>query len=169
MSPTTTENAQDIKELDKSVDMYKESHNNIHRQQASSMATMEATLAAINGTVQEVRADQKLMSATLSGMAPLVDSISKIDLPALKKEQETNKEFRWRTIGITSVAAVVAIAIVSALVNYGFKSIESEKYIERDEIQNIYKFSESLGVSEVETYICEDDEDENCEKEEKEK
>ncbi len=141
MPPTTQQNAEDIKDVERKLDGYKDTHGDLHRQMAASMGGIEGTLASMNGTLSGMKDDL----AETKQMVPVVKAIAAVDLPAIKQEQEQGKSFRWRTIGVSSVLVILLAAFVSGAVAFGFNKAEDDKYIERSDIQDPYSFIESVN------------------------
>ena len=116
MSPTSAQNAKDIKELREDYTDFKEDH-------IKSTAQVTTTLTMINDTLKEVRSDQKDMAQTLNNLAPVVHSISTEKIPKIEQEQEKNKKFRWRSVGVAGILTIIFIALVTAGFAWGFRQI----------------------------------------------
>lgn len=161
MSPTPAENAKDIKALETKVNDYKDGHAELHRDIAASMATIEATMVTVNATVQDI-------SKTQQDLVPIVEII-KQDIPQIKADQRANNKFRWKGAVVVGIVAVLFTALVGAGVSFMFNKLRNENFITKDDIADIYKFSDSLKPGIAEAAMCEESPNkEKCEAEVKE-
>jgi len=157
MSPTPAENAKDIKALEKKVDSFKDGHEDLHRDMTKSVATIEATMASMNSAVQDISKTQK-------DLIPVI-AIIENDIPQIKADQRANNKFRWKGAAVYSIIAVIFTAFIGVSVSFLFNKFRNENFITKDDIADIYKFSESLRPGIAEAASCDNAEDKDkCEK-----
>lgn len=143
--PDNVRNAEDIKELEKKLDEYKDIHAKEHIDIATSLGGLNGTLSGFNNILKDIKKDTADTKTETLKIVPVVNIISEIEIPQLKKEQKDINKWRWKTVGSMIIIIFLASAIITGLITYMFNKLNSEKYIERSKIENIYKFTESLS------------------------
>jgi len=143
MSPTPAQNSKDIKELRDDYTEFKEEN-------IKTSAQISTQLSTVCDKIDEMHKDQKDMASTLNNLVPIVRSVSEVEIPTIKAEQEKNKSFRWKSTGVASLAIILFVAFVTAGFAWGFRKIDNAPKEDMQEIKALIKKTNGAATADEE-------------------
>ena len=139
----------EIKDIWATIDGIKANCGNQVLSDTRTIVALQSQVQNINATTDSISKDQKDILKLLYTIHPAIITLTDIEIPELKKQQAEITKFRWKFSVVYGIGILILSAIITASVGALIKRQWEDKFVDREEISDIYKFTESLRIKEA--------------------